>query len=135
LCSAPQGPVVLGDGICSFNPIYGQGMTVAAIEALIMRDHMKRHRPMGARRLRARLAGATRTPWNMTVAGDLAFPGVQGRRTPAIRAANSYLGRVLAAAEEDATVGAAFVRVSGLVNPPITLLRPRVAVRALSAHT
>jgi 2-polyprenyl-6-methoxyphenol hydroxylase-like FAD-dependent oxidoreductase len=127
----PTGLVVLGDGICSFNPIYGQGMTVAAMEALIMRDHIKRRRPIGARRLRARLAGAIRTPWNMTVAGDLAFPGVQGRRTPVIRAANGYLGRVLAAAAEDATVGAAFVRVSGLVDPPITLLRPRVAVRAL----
>jgi hypothetical protein len=67
----------------------------------------------------------------MTIAGDLAIPGVRGQRTPAVRAANSYLSRVLAAAADDATVGNAFVRVSGLVDPPIALLRPRVALRAL----
>ena len=67
----------------------------------------------------------------MAVAGDLAIPGVPGQRTPAVRAANSYLSRVLAAAADDTTVATAFVRVSGLVDPPIALLRPRVAMRVL----
>jgi hypothetical protein len=127
----PEGLIVLGDGVCSFNPIYGQGMTVAAIEALIVRDHLQRRRPARTGHLRARLAGAIRTPWNMAIAGDLAIPGVQGQRTPTVRAANCYLSRVLSAAVDDSTVGNAFVRVSGLVDPPIALLRPRVVLRVL----
>jgi 2-polyprenyl-6-methoxyphenol hydroxylase-like FAD-dependent oxidoreductase len=127
----PEGLIVLGDGVCSFNPVYGQGITVAAIEALIVRDHMKRRRPPRTGHLRACLAAVIRTPWNMAVAGDLAIPGVQGQRTLAVRAANSYLSRVLAAAADDTTVGNAFVRVSGLVDPPIALLRPGVALRVL----
>jgi hypothetical protein len=127
----PEGLIVLGDGVCSFNPIYGQGMTVAAIEALIVRDHMKRRRPPRTGHLRARLAGAIHTPWNMAIAGDLAIPGIREQRTPTVRAANSYLSRVLSAAADDTTVGSAFVRVSGLVDPPIALLRPRVVLRVL----
>jgi len=127
----PEGLIVLGDGVCSFNPVYGQGISIAAIEALIVRDHMKRRRPPGTGQLRARLASVIRTPWNMAIAGDLAIPGVQGQRTPKVRAANSYLSRVLAAAADDTTVADAFVRVSGLVDPPSALLRPRVALRLL----
>jgi 2-polyprenyl-6-methoxyphenol hydroxylase-like FAD-dependent oxidoreductase len=127
----PEGLIVLGDGVCSFNPVYGQGMSVAALEALIVRDHMKRRRPSRTRHLRARLAGAIRAPWSMAIASDLAIPGVEGRRGPTVNAANGYLRKVLAVAADDATVSSAFVRVSGLVDPPIALLRPRLAVRVL----
>lgn len=127
----PKGLVVLGEGACSFNPMYGQGMTVAAVEALILRDYLTRRRPPNTGSLRTQLAGAIRTPWNMTVAGDLAMPGVTGRRTLAVRAAYGYLNRVLSAAASDTTVGEAFVRVSGLVDPPIALIRPGMALRVL----
>jgi 2-polyprenyl-6-methoxyphenol hydroxylase-like FAD-dependent oxidoreductase len=130
----PAGLIVLGDGVCSFNPIYGQGMTVAAIEALILRDHVRRRQPASTRQFRARLADAIDTPWTMTTAGDLAIPGVRGQRTATARAANSYLTRVLAAAANDTTVSDAFARVSGLVDPPTALVRPRMALRVLRHH-
>ena len=130
----PEGLVVLGDGVCSFNPVYGQGISIAAIEALIVRDHLTRRRPPRTGHLRARLARVIRTPWTMALAGDVAIPGVQGPRTATVRAANSFVNRVLATAADDTVAGAAFVRVSGLVDPPIALLRPRVALRALWRH-
>jgi len=131
LARFPDGLIVLGDAVCSFNPVYGQGMTVAAIEALIVREHLRHRRPAGTGDLRGRLANAASTPWKMSIAGDLVIPGVHGRRSLAVRAANSFVNRVLAAAADDATVANAFVRVSGLVDPPAVLLRPRLVLRVL----
>ncbi len=72
-------------------------------------------------------------PWDIAVGGDLAVPGVQGRRTLKVRLINAYIARLHAAAAHDASLATAFVRVAGLVAPPRTLLRPNVAVRVLRA--
>jgi hypothetical protein len=72
-------------------------------------------------------------PWDLAAGGDLAFPGVQGRRTLKSRLVNAYITRLHAAAAHDASLASAFVRVAGLVAPPQSLLRPSVAVRVLRA--
>jgi 2-polyprenyl-6-methoxyphenol hydroxylase-like FAD-dependent oxidoreductase len=127
----PEGLIVLGDGVCSFNPVYGQGMTIAALQALVLRDHLRRRRRSGTGHLRASLARTTRTAWSMAVAADLALPGVPGERATAVRAAAAYLDQVLSAGAQDTAVATAAVRVFGLVDPPTALLRPRVAARVL----
>jgi len=78
----PDGFLVTGDAVCSFNPIYGQGMTVAALEALTLRRHLERGIEPRPRRWFRDLARVVDVPWDMSAGGDLAFPGVQGRRTP-----------------------------------------------------
>lgn len=127
----PDGLLVTGDALSSFNPIYGQGMSVAALEALALRRHLERGaRPRPIRVLRD-LGRVIDVPWSIAAGGDLAFPEVEGHRSMQTRLVNHYIGRVLTAAERDADVGRAFVRVSGLVDPPGSLLRPRVLTRVL----
>jgi 2-polyprenyl-6-methoxyphenol hydroxylase-like FAD-dependent oxidoreductase len=127
----PDGLLVLGDAVASFNPIYGQGMSVAALEALTLRRHLEDGTRPHPRRFFADLARVVQVPWEIAAGGDLVFPDVQGRRTPKGRLLNAYIARLHAAAARDAGLADAFVRVAGLVAPPQTLLHPRVAVRVL----
>ena len=77
----PAGFLVMGDAACSFNPIYGQGMTVAALEALTLRRHLGQGTEPQPRRWFRDLSRVVDVPWDMSAGGDLAFPGVPGHRT------------------------------------------------------
>jgi hypothetical protein len=129
----PDGLLVLGDAVCSFNPIYAQGMSVAALEALTLRRHLQRGTRPQPRRFFGDLARMVDVPWDIAVGGDLVFPGVQGRRTAKVKLVNAYLARLHAAAAHDASLASTFMRVAGLVASPRSLLRPGVAVRVLRA--
>jgi hypothetical protein len=127
----PDGLLVVGDAVCSFDPIYGQGMSVAAVEALLLRRHLERGVVPQPRRFFRDLARTVDVPWEIAVGGDLVFPGVQGRRTARVRLVNAYLVRLHAAAAHDAGIASAFMRVAGLVARPESLLRPDVVLRVL----
>jgi 2-polyprenyl-6-methoxyphenol hydroxylase-like FAD-dependent oxidoreductase len=125
----PDGLLVLGDAVCSFNPVYGQGMSVAAIETTALREHLRGGG--GAGEFFTRLARVVDVAWDISTGGDLDFPAVEGRRTVKVRMGNAYLARVQYAATKDADVTAAFMRVAGLIDPPQALMRPSMMVRVL----
>ena len=78
----PDGLLVVGDAICSFNPIYAQGMTVAAVEALALRDCLSRGTNDLCRRFFTAAAGPIRQAWQLSTGSDLALPE---RRVPRCR--------------------------------------------------
>jgi pimeloyl-ACP methyl ester carboxylesterase/2-polyprenyl-6-methoxyphenol hydroxylase-like FAD-dependent oxidoreductase len=127
----PAGLIVTGDAICSFNPTYGQGMTVAAAEAVALHECVEG----GADDLARRFFRAARVPidhaWQMSVGADLALPQVQGRRPAQVRLVNAYMRRLRARAENDAVVATAFSAVIGMREPPQHVLRPAIAARVL----
>ncbi len=130
----PAGLLVIGDAVCSFNPIYGQGMTVAAMEAVTLRDMLRNGCPPAPHQYFRRIAKMIDTPWEIVVGADLAFPDVPGRRTAKTRMVNAYLPRLHAAASTDSSLARAFIRVVGMVDRPEGLLRPDRALRVLWAH-
>ncbi|MCA2211893.1 FAD-dependent oxidoreductase [Jidongwangia harbinensis] len=127
----PAGHLVVGDALCSFNPVYGQGITVATAEAVLLRDLLRTGRTDLWRRFFRGAARIIDGPWDIAVGTDLRFPAVQGRRTPKIRFINAYVHRLHAAARRDPVLGAAFLRVLNLVDPPARLLRPAIAIRVV----
>jgi len=131
LARLPDGLLVMGDALCSFNPVYGQGMSVAALEGLALRSHLERAREPQPQRFFRDVARLIEVPWNIAAGGDLAFSAAEGRRTRKIRLVNAYIARLLAAAAHDASLSRAFVRVAGLVDRPGKLLSPRVTFRVL----
>lgn len=130
----PAGLLVCGDAMCSFNPVYGQGMSVAALEAVTLRDCLSYGSDDLARRFFQASAKAVDAAWQMASGADLALPQVQGRRSVRTRLANRYTQRLLAAAESDIVITEAFFRVMNLIDPPSRLLRPKVMFRAVAAQ-
>ncbi|GAA0948256.1 FAD-binding monooxygenase [Nonomuraea longicatena] len=126
----PAGLIVLGDAACSFNPAYGQGMTVAALEAMTLREHLTRGMPEAAGFHEA-IAQVIDVPWDMAVGGDLGFPQVQGPRPLKMRISNAFVAKVQAAATRDPEVTRAFMRVAGMVESPAALMRPSMLLRVL----
>ncbi|MEU5844361.1 2-polyprenyl-6-methoxyphenol hydroxylase-like oxidoreductase [Rhodococcus sp. NPDC047139] len=134
----PDGLLVAGDAICSFNPLYGQGMTVAALEANALRQCLRHGDDDLARRFFRAAAKPIGAAWQLAVGADLALPEVEGPRPLPTRLGNAYVDRVLAAAETDAVVVDRFLRVSSLMDPPRFLFHPalvrRVCADGLRRH-
>ncbi len=127
----PDGFLVFGDAICSFNPVYGQGMSVAAMEALDLQEALREGTDGLWRRFFRRAGKSIDNPWRIAVSSDLRFPAAEGKRTLGIRFVNAYMERLHSAAHRDPVVARAFSDVAGLVAPPEVLLRPGMASRVL----
>jgi 2-polyprenyl-6-methoxyphenol hydroxylase-like FAD-dependent oxidoreductase len=129
----PAGLLAIGDAICSFNPIYGQGMTVAALESKCLQDALVG----GTDDLQRRYFRATAKPvgnaWQLATGGDLTLPEIEGPRPLPVRLVNEYLKHAQSASRSDAFVARRLARVAGLVDAPIRLLRPEVAARVALA--
>ena len=97
----PNGLLIVGDAFCGFNPIYGQGMTIAALEAIALRDCLRQGPSDPPATLFAGPPDKIRVAWQTGVLSDLGLPGVTGSRPLAMRLTHAYLERVLTAAESD----------------------------------
>ncbi|WP_066376298.1 FAD-dependent oxidoreductase [Herbidospora mongoliensis] len=127
----PDGFVLLGDSVCSFNPTYAQGMTIAALGALALRSHLRSGPPRSMDFLRELARDVLDGPWDLMTTGDLTFPGVPGERTFKVRMAHGLVAKVLEAATRDGKVASAYLRVAGLLDPPEALMKPAMLLRIL----
>ncbi|MFO1293215.1 MAG: monooxygenase [Rubrivivax sp.] len=131
LAGMPRGLLVMGDAIASFNPIYGQGMTVAACEALALQQQLARGMAGLERRFLRAAARVIDVPWQLAVGGDLAIDAVPGRRPLPVRIVNAYLARLFRVAPHDPVVSLAFQRVVHMLDQPAALFAPGILRRVL----
>jgi 2-polyprenyl-6-methoxyphenol hydroxylase-like FAD-dependent oxidoreductase len=130
----PEGLLVIGDAMCGFNPIYGQGMSVAALEARALRDCLRRGDRGLARRFFRAAAKPIDVAWQLAVGADLALPQIEGPRPLQVRLVNAYLRRLFVAAEHDPVVGERFLQVSTFLMKPPALLSPRIVARVVAGN-
>ncbi len=140
--SWPTGFIVTGDAVCAFNPIYGHGMMVSALDAMTIqqclqgqqrspRAHFERH-------LQHQIAKITASVWFLATNEDLRWPTVKlrgARPNPRLRFLRSYLDLVLFSAITDPEIALAYFNVLILATPPSSLVRPRMVARILAAAT
>ncbi|GAA4422393.1 FAD-dependent monooxygenase [Actinokineospora soli] len=128
----PAGLLVVGDAVTCFNPVYAQGMTVSALSALTLRSHLHSGAaPSPVAFFRDLARNVIDQPWEMTNTVDLNFPGVEGERTKQVKMAQKFLKLTQIAATRDKTVAAAYMRTAGLIDPPETLMKPKLLIRIL----
>lgn len=135
----PDRFIVLGDAVCALNPIYAQGMSVAAMGTMVLDRtlrEMNLHNgdvPGFARTFQQKLAKMNSTPWRMAVAEDFRWPLTEGQRPGLLwQCVYRYLDAVIALTTKRPDVDYVFSRVTHLVTHPCALLQPRIAIPALA---
>jgi 2-polyprenyl-6-methoxyphenol hydroxylase-like FAD-dependent oxidoreductase len=131
LRTPPEGFLAIGDAICNFNPVYAQGMTVAALQAEVLQDCLRSGKAALPRRFYQRTARIVDGAWRLSASARLYHPDFPGRRPLRTRLVNAYVHRVHIAAHGDPTVARTFSRLTNLMEPPETLFRPMMMARVL----
>lgn len=142
LARRPEGLLVLGDAACTFNPVYGQGMTTAGLGALALDQALReqrRRRPEGdlsglAARFQQALAKVNEAPWLLAIGEDVRYTTTEkaGVRSGwGTRLMHWYLDRLVARAARDAGLRQLLLEVLQMIKPPAVLSRPAVATQVL----
>jgi 2-polyprenyl-6-methoxyphenol hydroxylase-like FAD-dependent oxidoreductase len=127
----PDGLVVLGDAVCSFDPTFGQGMSSAAMQVEVLQRVLHDGGGDIGTRVAAGAADVARIPWTLATGAVRRMPGLPPKPI-AERLVDRYFSRLLRVATHDDDVAVAFLRVVNLAAQPPSLLSPRVAARVLT---
>lgn len=128
----PAAYLAIGDALASFNPIYGQGMSSAAGVARALRDALEGGLDaMLYKRYFKRASKVIDIPWQTAVGSDLALDFIGGVQPWPIRLINAYVRSIHVAAQHDAQVSIAFLKMGHLLAPPTSLFAPGMLARVL----
>ena len=133
----PRGLLPLGDSVCRFPPVNGQGMSVAAQEGCVLESLLESQRgsadPLAglAESFFAEIQPLLETPWAVAKA-DLVYPQTHGDRPPDFEQGLQYTGALLRLAAEDAETDRLLTEVRALLRPWSALREPELASRVMS---
>jgi 2-polyprenyl-6-methoxyphenol hydroxylase-like FAD-dependent oxidoreductase len=135
----PDGFLVLGDAVASFNPIYGQGMSSASMQAEILNDLLAGADPQSNlhdiwRPFFTRVARVVDLPWQLAVGEDFRYPETEGHRPPGTNLINRYVALVHRATQRDPVIYRQFLKVMHLIAQPTSLMQPHIMLRVLRAN-
>lgn len=140
LAKLPEGLAVLGDAVCAFNPVYGQGMTTAALGALTLDECLTKQlsqHPEGnliglSRRFQKQLYKVITVPWLITTGEDLRWSTTEGAK-PSLttQIMQRYLEQVLVLQTTSPEIHQVFLEVMHMIKPPSALFRPSILMRVV----
>jgi 2-polyprenyl-6-methoxyphenol hydroxylase-like FAD-dependent oxidoreductase len=127
----PEGYLVIGDAVASFNPIYGQGMTSAAMQTYALKNVLERSFTLQGlwKSFFKKAAKVVDMPWQLAVGEDFRYPETEGTKPPFTDLINAYVEKVHKATQRDPVVYGQFLRVMSLMAAPTSLMSPRIMWR------
>ncbi len=140
LSRLPEGFISMGDAVCGFNPVYGQGMSVAAIEAKTLNTCLREQQSCTGnnnlasfpQRFQKAIAKEIKTAWMLATGEDLRYPETEGHRSFGTHLFNWYTRRVIGLTASHPLVTATFFQVQHLLKPLVSLFEPRIVWAVLS---
>ncbi len=126
------GFVAVGDAACKFNPVYGQGMTTAAVCATILGETLAELGPTSAElppELFRRQGAFLQEPWGLAVGADFRFEGTTGTPPLGIGVFNVYLDELFRTTYDDMEVRDATIDVMHMLRPASGLFAPWMLAR------
>jgi 2-polyprenyl-6-methoxyphenol hydroxylase-like FAD-dependent oxidoreductase len=135
LSRQPQRFVALGDSVCSFTPIYGQGMTVAALGAMLLQQSLKETALTElSSRFQKELAKVNATPWIAATSQDAKYPNVKGLTqppTPPEKAIGWYMDQLIQLTTKEPQVTLVLFNVFHMVQSSGALFQPSILFRVI----
>jgi 2-polyprenyl-6-methoxyphenol hydroxylase-like FAD-dependent oxidoreductase len=141
LSQFPEGLLVLGDAVCCLNPVYGQGMSAAALQARALQQVLVEHGDQhGLDKIGAtffpKVAEIIKGPWTLAANLDLAYPQTGGERPEGFKERAQYLAALDRLQVDDIELQRLVMAVFHLARPLSALheepLRSRVLARMRS---
>ena len=133
----PQGFLVTGDAVCSFNPIYGQGMTAAVLASESLAKTIQQSGAASAawaKQAQRKIVNAYRAAWTISTNEDLRWPATEGSKAGfALRAMHRFSDLIGIAATHDQRVAYTYIKVLHMTATPAALLTPWMAARIFRA--
>jgi 2-polyprenyl-6-methoxyphenol hydroxylase-like FAD-dependent oxidoreductase len=134
----PRGLLPLGDAICRFNPIFGQGMSVAALEARALGEALAGADPgdglaAARRRFFDRVVEIVDTPWALAAVPDLVYPRTVGVRPPEFEMSLRFGVALTRATSLHADIHKVAAEVQQLLRPRAALTAPGIVERVMAA--
>jgi 2-polyprenyl-6-methoxyphenol hydroxylase-like FAD-dependent oxidoreductase len=135
----PDNFVALGDSVCAFNPVYGQGMTIAAMGVMTLEKTLAQRgsrRDIGngfSCRFQRKLAKVTKAPWLMATGEDFRYHEAEGGSATVMTSfMHKYMDQVVELATHTVAVRSTLLQVMSMLQPPSALFRPTIFLRVLA---
>jgi 2-polyprenyl-6-methoxyphenol hydroxylase-like FAD-dependent oxidoreductase len=132
----PEGLVVLGDAVCSFNPIYGQGMSACALQVDLLDRMLRQAGPnlsrQFAKRFFRRAAKIIANPWFLATTSDFSYPQTRGKRPFGTKITNWYVGRLFELCAWNRSILLRVYRVLHFIDRPAALFHPHAVFHVLT---
>ncbi|PEX57565.1 FAD-dependent oxidoreductase [Bacillus cereus] len=132
--NVPEGLLVIGDAQCRFDPVFGQGVSVAAMEAhqlqLLLQDRKQLDKTF-TQQFYKKAATIIETPWDMTTTEISRHPQLKRELTTKQKFQLWYTKQIYRLSASNSDVYIRLVRVMNLIRSPFHLFHPKVLLSVL----
>ncbi|WP_409304194.1 NAD(P)/FAD-dependent oxidoreductase [Peribacillus sp. SCS-155] len=131
----PKGLLLAGDTVCRIDPVFGQGMTIATLQALALKRQLEKQPGFFSddteRIFQKKAAKIIKPVWNMVISEDFRYPFVKGKKPPGLGIQQWYTKQIFLLSSQNQNVYRRFITVMNLVKPAAVLFAPSVVYHVL----